>query len=217
LAYLLFKLYGVLNWIIERVWGRLTVPREFLELFKDAGDVSPEDMGVKGYKPYYYKRDVDGLVEDALSSGRSVIIAGRRKAGKTRMLYEALRKLKGYRVVKIRRDKIPELSDMPPFPERSKKILVLDDVELYLNADLHGLVGKLGGRRKVVVAATCRTESLQEVIVRFPDLLEEMGFTLIEIPELTREEAEKVAEEAGIRIEWGKFDGTIGSLMENFS
>jgi len=47
--------------------------------------------------------------------------------------------------------------------------------------------------------------------------LEEMSFTLIEIPELTREEAEKVAEEAGIRIEWGKFDGTIGSLMENFS
>ncbi|MFE9771734.1 tetratricopeptide repeat protein [Streptomyces sp. NPDC005931] len=108
--------------------------------------VDPYDIGVSRSKyssgpddaPYVARRQQDGELDAALADARFVVLAGRSKAGKSRTLYEALRRtLPGARLIVPRPDQpeqrvLDDLSrlNLPTGPDRS--VLWLDDLHRFL-------------------------------------------------------------------------------------
>lgn len=108
--------------------------------------VDPYDIGVSRSKysngpheaPYVARHPQDEQLDAALLDARFVVLAGRSKAGKSRTLYEALRRtLPGARLIVPRPDRpeqrvLDDLSrlNLPTGPDRS--VLWLDDLHRYL-------------------------------------------------------------------------------------
>ncbi|KUJ67397.1 hypothetical protein ACZ90_28355 [Streptomyces albus subsp. albus] len=108
--------------------------------------VDPHDIGVSrstysdhpDHAPYVSRRQQDEQLDAALADARFVLLAGRSKAGKSRTLYEALRRtLPGARLIVPRPDSpdsrvLDDLSrlNLPTGPDRC--VLWLDDLHRYL-------------------------------------------------------------------------------------
>ena len=117
LSILITILFGVFPFFIrdwlKRIWDEKRRIKEFFEVCKKTKKLMPEDFGIAEYRDYYYEREEDRKIREALNEGKSILIIGRPKAGKTRAAYEAVKRLKGFKVVKfweklLETDKIPK-------------------------------------------------------------------------------------------------------------
>jgi tetratricopeptide (TPR) repeat protein len=109
-------------------------------------DVDPHDIGVSRSKysdhpdnaPYVPRHPQDAQLDAALAGARFVLLAGRSKAGKSRTLYEALRRtLPGARLVVPRPDSpdhrvLDDLSRLNLPTGQDPTVLWLDDLHRYL-------------------------------------------------------------------------------------
>ena len=171
----------------------------------------PEDFRIAEYRDYYYEREADRKIREALNKGKSILIIGRPKAGKTRAAYEAVKRLEGFKVVKFW-EKLLETDKVPKSVKKGKNVLVFDDLNKFVDkVNLYEVIKQFEDMSKrFVVVATCRSgKEFEEAEKKFSDVLR--GFTRVELGDVSEEEARKVANETG--IEFKSFDGTIGSLF----
>jgi len=208
-------LFGVFS---NYIWDWLKTKRgekwrtaEFFEVCKKTEKLMPEDFGIAEYRDYYYEREADRKIREALNEGKSILIIGRPKAGKTRAAYEVVKRLEGFKVVKFW-EKLLETDKIPKSVKKGKNVLVFDDLNKFVDKmNLYEVIKKFKEKSKsVVVVATCRSgKEFEEAEKKFSDVLR--GFERVELGDVSEEEAREVANETG--IEFKSFDGTIGSVF----
>lgn len=162
--------------------------REFL-LFKPSNELLPEDFGYQQlnlgeepnprYRPYhqiYIQRNFashDDIAEDSdrtiytedevrleLSKGRDILLLGQPLQGKTRSLYEILKRTDGYIVLSPYKNRDVPDDDLFSTLKGCRVVILLDDLNGYVNAriDLHEFFQKLDRYAEFwVIAGTCRT------------------------------------------------------------
>ncbi|WP_067470333.1 tetratricopeptide repeat protein [Nocardia amamiensis] len=112
-------------------------------------------------------RDVDKRVAAGLASHRMVVVTGPSKAGKTRTLFEALRReLPQARVIVPARGALHRVPDHPEFVASTEPVVIwLENLQDFLTTDhpiTPALLTHLAARpARTVVAATLRSEALE--------------------------------------------------------
>ena len=203
---------------VNYIWGWLNTKSakkrrtaEIFEVYKKTKHLTPEDFRIAEYRDYYYEREEDEKIREALSQGKSVLVIGRPKAGKTRAAYEAVKHLKGFKVMKFW-EKLLDFEKIPGSVKKGKNILVFDDLNKFVGkVNLYEVVKKFTEKLKnIIIVATCRSgKEFEEAEEKFFDVLRD--FVLVECGDVSEEKAKEIAADAG--IEFKSFDGTIGSVF----
>jgi tetratricopeptide (TPR) repeat protein len=184
---------------------------EIFEVYKKTKHLTPKDFRIAEYRSYYYERKEDEKIREALSQGKSVLVIGRPKAGKTRAAYEAVKHLKGFKVVKFW-EKLLDFEKIPKSVKKGNNVLVFDDLNKFVDkVNLYEVVKKFTEKSKrAVVVTTCRSgKEFEEVEEKFSDVLRD--FVRVECGDVSEKEAKEIAKDAGIKFK--SFDGTIGSVF----
>ena len=124
----------ILEWLkkIWDVWEERRRIKEFFEVYKETKKLMPEDFRIAEYRDYYYEREEDRKIREALNEGKSILIIGRPKAGKTRAAYEAVKRLEGFKVVKFW-EKLLDTDKIPKTIKKGKNVLVFDDLNKFVD------------------------------------------------------------------------------------
>jgi tetratricopeptide (TPR) repeat protein len=190
--------------------------------WKKSSSLLPTDvLGVRGepehgFDEYYLRRDQDDEIRTRLHEHRNMLVVGNPLAGKTRTVFEALRTLPDECGVII-----PVITDVDTedfliprhlAPWRTP-VLLLDDLNKYVDQQGFMHLVREYVRRKVTVVATCRSgEEYDRVCgVLEAELLLIFG-TPVHLGSVSREEAEQVAGRTN-RTVARRFDGNIGSIF----
>jgi tetratricopeptide (TPR) repeat protein len=132
--------------------------KEAFEVSKPVKKLTPDDFHITNYNPFYIKRESDKEIENLLKERKYAFITGIPMLGKTRMAYEATKKLKGFYLLRPKYERIEIQKLKLPFFKK-KIVLLLDDLDKYVGKfDLDDLIRKLKKESKdFVVIATCRS------------------------------------------------------------
>ena len=190
---------------------------------KKSSSIKPYDvlglrgLSIHGFNDYYYQRkDEDKLIKKKIENGKNVLILGNPLAGKSRTIYQALISLKKPHNVIIPAvvDIIPKDLLFPiPISFWRKSILVLDDLVNFTEKQnfmylLHEFL-----IRNTLIIASCRSGPEYYILYKKLEIeLSNIFDFIIEIPKISMQEGEKVAEKAGKSLP-PAFDGNIGSIF----
>lgn len=201
------------DWIVERrdEFGKIW------EVYKATDKLSPEDFRIQRYKKAYIGRKSDTTIENLLKNGKNILIIGKPKIGKTRIAYEAIKKLNGFSTIKPRPEEIVvEKIKIPPLSKKNYTIF-LDDIQRFIGTNIEDVILELKKKAKrLAVVATCRTgKELDLVKEEILTLYRE--FEVIELEEINKVDGKRLAEAIKIedrKFEWKpeQFDGTPGSI-----
>jgi tetratricopeptide (TPR) repeat protein len=170
----------------------------------------------QGYRDYYTERPQDSEIRDAIGSNRNVIVVGTMLSGKTRAVFEALRRLPRCRVAVVKEADFADFA-IPINAKRlwTREVVVLDDIDRL--AAQAGFVAMLEAlvRRRALLIATCRSGDAHER--RFGELVRnwESAFSdRVVLGPIQETEARIVLDEAGLSDrDFDRFYGPIGSLF----
>ena len=173
---------------------------------------------------FYWERESDAHILAALQKNESLLILGNSLAGKTRALYEALKKLENILVL-VPKDK-PNIDVPFALPERNGRrlVAVFDDIDQilknYTKEKLEELISRLlvAG---VVIAATCRRgdEYLSFASAISDKIRDEFTrITIEKMDEIGVAAFKKYIEEKApitrkVKLDEGAFDHNIGSYF----
>jgi len=168
-----------------------------------------------GFNDYYYEREQDGQMREAIASGSNVIVLGEPLSGKTRAVLEALRSLPDSSDVAVLKE--ADFSNFAiPFHARRRwngEIIVLDDIDRlatrpgFLDA-LEALV-----KRHAVLIATCSSGQAHEDKLSQALRSWESEFRArIRFEQVSRAVAREISTDAGIELP-DHFYGPIGSIF----
>jgi len=155
------------------------------------------------------------IIFERLQNNKDVTILGKPDSGKTRCAYEVVRKLSTNTIfLRLPYEKMSIENLNPPvrtwFFKKIHYILFLDDAERYAEADwISDLVSRLKKKNLVTILSTLRKgtefdrakEGSIFKLSRFETLLTEQ--TIIEIPDLTLEQGQDIANETGVELPAG--------------
>jgi len=158
IAVLFIIALGLLYFIWER---SATIKKGLAEAFdvsKPVKKLTPDDFGITNYNEFYIERESDKEIENLLKERKYAFITGIPMLGKTRMAYEAVKKLKDFYLLKPLQKEINIQTLKLPF-FRKRIILFLDDLNKYVDKfDVDNLTRKLKEKSKdFVLIATCRS------------------------------------------------------------
>ena len=209
--------------LIRYVHRREGVLKKYYQLrWKRSSALSPTDvMGPRGdseqgFEEYYLPRVGDGQIAERLKTGSHLLVVGSPLAGKSRAVYQALKALPRACDVTVPciRDVDTEDFLIPRhLPQWRTRILLLDDLNKYLDKqDFMHLLRKFL-ERKVTVVATCRSgEELDRVRGKMEAELASIFGTPVRLGKISQEEAQEVAERTNRAVP-RRFDGNIGSIF----
>ena len=194
-----------------------------------AKKIKPDDFGLtkQYYKKFYLKRKllnpessedssselfIEDIIFERLKNKKDVTIMGKPDSGKTRCAYEVVRKLPSNTIIlTLPYEKISIENLNPPvrtwYFKKRHYILFLDDAERYAEADwASDIVSRLKKKNPVTILSTLRKgtefdrakEGSMFQLSRFETLLTEQ--TIIEIPDLTLEQGQDIANEIGVEL-----------------
>ncbi len=141
---------------------------KYFKLIKPAGELIHEDILDPGKRAdtnrnFYWRRTPDNLLDDHLRNSRSVLIVGNSLSGKTRALFEALKKLDNTTVLAPKDTLVipAETDEEPLLPEtgNGRLVAVFDDIDRILSKNTKETLENfllLLIEKKVIIAATCR-------------------------------------------------------------
>jgi len=194
----------------------------FNVLWKKSSDLTPEDvLGIRAtdklnFNPAYMERsEVDPPLRNSLAKGDCILIVGNPLAGKTRAVYEALKKMHNPSSVLI-----PRPEDIKPgefeIPDKSKfffdPVVIFDDINKFASKQNFEYLINLFVREGAIIIATCRKGDDYENFCKGHDSILQVFNRTIEIPKVETVVAEDFAEQNNIESS-GNFDGNIGSLF----
>jgi len=191
------------NKIYNKRSSKLT-PKEFLGLRAD---------NRKGFhKNLYLKRKDHEELRKLLSNKENVLVTGTPLAGKTRMIYEVLKDLRGF-YVSYPNENL--LADTPLPTKKKKSIIIFDDLDNYVsNQNLKPFIDK-AINNGFIIAATCKAGAEEKEILSKLELYKFFSkeITIENLAEKELEEFKNMANNHGVRILIDQFNGTIGSLL----
>ncbi|HLP48140.1 MAG TPA: TIR domain-containing protein [Candidatus Kapabacteria bacterium] len=141
---------------------------KYFKWVKPAGELILEDILNPGKrasinKNFYWRRTPDNVLDEHLKNNRPVLIVGNSLSGKTRALYEALKKLENTTVLAPKEILVlpTENEDEPLLPETGdgRYVAVFDDIDRILGKNTKETLENflfLLMEKKVIIAATCR-------------------------------------------------------------
>ena len=169
-----------------------------------------------GFDQHYHPRQQDRLIKQMLERGESVLVLGWPLAGKSRAVYQALVEAPDpYDVI------VPSVEDVDRgdflIPRRlsfwRKPVLVLDDLDKYVERQDFSYLFHRFVARDVVLVATCRKgEEYDSVCGQMHRELSAVFGAPVEIGRISTAEARDVGRRTN-RVVPRRFDGNIGSIF----
>jgi hypothetical protein len=218
-----------LKGVLDKLLAKEKAQNKYFELKgKSSNDIEPVDIlggrakKERGYVEEYYPRPkIEEKIIKRIEANDNLLIIGPPLSGKTRVLYEALKKLKKSRNVLTLKLIDIDLNDFSvpiPITFFKDRILVIDDLDKYVSKPnfvyvLNNIYSRNLKNGSFLIAATCRSGPELEIVKGNDDLrfFDTFGDP-IKIPKLDDQEGEKIAKEYG--LEFTKdFDGNIGTLF----
>jgi hypothetical protein len=118
--------------------------------------VVPYDRAAKkNPQPQYGEEELAGF----LRAGKSFVLQGPPLDGKSHTLYEVVRRMEGYELLRPKREKVPDDDHFSLLFGERRIIVLLDDITQYVDSDmdLYEFARRLGQYASSwVVASTCR-------------------------------------------------------------
>ncbi len=179
-----------------------------------------EILGSRPFNEYYYTRLEDEKVRDCLDGEKSVLIVGPPLGGKTRMVYEALRKSKKYDLI------IPRSTDIDIesfiLPRQTKfwkpKLMFIDDLHRFAEQQNFEYMFEICRKNKINLIATCRSEieykkTTKRMLDKNLDLETGIFDQIIKVNEISEQQGKEIAE--NVDRHWNKirFNKTVGSIF----
>lgn len=169
---------------------------------------------------YYYERQEDRKIKEAIEDKKNVLVIGRPLAGKTRAIYQALINLNNYDVI------IPKCIDINfdslLVPTHlnfwRNKILFLDDLNRFVEKEnFEHLLNKFLDNNTIIVAS-CRSsieydKAENELLAKGLDPALIFGKCIIELPDISKEEGKNIAAKIGKPWDEIEFNRTVGSIF----
>jgi len=216
IAFLLIVALALLYFIWERTVTSKEGLAEAFDVSKPVKKLTPADFHITNYRKFYIQRESDKEIEALLKERKYVFITGIPMLGKTRMAYEAAKKLRGFYLLKPKYERIDIQKLKLPFLKK-KVVLFLDDLNKYVRKfHLDDLIRKLKRQSKdLVVIATCRSGKEFDQISaekEMETLLTQCHKGKTEPRKLEPEEQRKLATAVDKRLERIASDGTPGSI-----
>lgn len=214
-------LLSILIPLISFIYHRRRKLKVYYEvMWKKSSKLRPNEvLGIRGglgFDEYHYKRPVDEVVKKKIEYNQNVLIVGSPLSGKSRAIWQALTTLgKPHDVI------IPRPVDIDPedfhvpfrFTFWRKGILLLDAIDRFAEKrNFMHLLQKFLERNTIIVASCRAGPEYDKLRGKMKGELPSIFGDPIEIPEIQREEAEKIADKAGRELPT-TFDGNIGSIF----
>jgi len=190
--------------------------RNSFEVSKPVKKLTPDDFHITNYNTFYIERESDKEIEILLKERKYVFITGIPMLGKTRMAYEATKKLNDFYLLKPKYEKIDiERLKLPLFKKRI--VLFLDDIDKYVGKfSIDTLIRKIKEKASdFVVITTCRSGKEFEHVFgekEMENLLTQCQKSKIEPRLLEINEQKNLATEAGKDLNQIVSNGTPGSI-----
>jgi len=209
---------------------------DIFQIWKKSKHIEPIDiMGYErgsvwgGFSKKYFNRNIDSQLSSLISNfvkfdkkdWKHIIIVGRPLSGKSRLIYESIRKqkleldiLKPY----YKNINSKTISLLDAYKTKSRKVVVLDDIHRYLSlGNFERFLKSILIKDNLIILLTCRSGTEFEIFIRF--FQRHIGipfneiFDILKIEAISFEEAKLFAEE--INKSWVDifYDGTIGSIF----
>ncbi|MBN1571927.1 MAG: hypothetical protein JW984_01885 [Deltaproteobacteria bacterium] len=171
-----------------------------------------------GFNNFYEDREYDKEILDKISKGENILLVGNPLAGKTRSIYESLKKLDKSYYILIPRPIDMETGDykIPIFfrfwkTRKAKKILFIDDLNKFILKQRNYLTQLFENiDENIVIVSTCRTGS--ELDQFFKSGHAYIFKNVIKASKISKENGKAIAENAGVKFP-KRFDGNIGSIF----
>lgn len=190
--------------------------------YKSTARLKPSDINPSRfwYDPFFLKRPALDRAVNHFATGQGVLLLGVPLLGKTRSVYEILKRLRGYMVLCPSPDKL-DVGDikLPRFRLllKPRVILFLDDIPQYVGkfspTHLHYHLSKQS--KSVTVLATCRLgKDFSEVQndQAFDSFINQ-NLEAVYLEELTNDEEKKVAKHFKRPWEENRYNRTPGSIV----
>lgn len=195
----------------------------YSQIWKDSKSItSVEMLGlVRGsmkysFKKYYYKREIDDIFkEKAIVSGNNILLIGPPLSGKSRLLYQWLITINEEIDILIPKYMDFELDNIvipPHFKDSSRKIVILDDIQKYVNYENFNRLFISFIEKEIQVIATCNSGmDLKRVENKIS--INQFNFHHIALSPITKDTAQMIAKQVHISWPNTEFDGNIGSIF----
>jgi hypothetical protein len=195
----------------------------FNTIWKNSTSITKDDIITLSLRPfveYYYSRDEDKRVRDCLKQEKNVLILGSPLAGKTRMVYEALRKSKKYDLIILRSIDVDIESFILPWRLKKwkPKLMFIDDLQVFVENKNFTYIFEKCKKNNIKLIATCRLgieyEKTKKIML-YKNFDLESGFfdEIITITEILEEHGKKIAENVNRRWNEIIFNETVGSIF----
>lgn len=187
------------------------IKEKYIEVYENSDKIKASDFNIAKYNKYYYKHPVNTEISDSLNNGENILIIGKPKAGKTRAAHEAIKRVKGFKIIKFWEDLI-KIEELPDNLFEGQKIIFIDDLNKYTGKlDFNRLIKKLNSKsKKYMIVVTCRNgEEYKHCKKEFGEYLKD--FKRINLKDIDDNTAQNLSAKLNLKV--GDFDGTIGSLF----
>ena len=187
------------------------------------GKLKPDDvLGIRAreesgfVKDFYFERNYDKNLYNLINENKNVLVIGEPLSGKSRLIYNTLKALDGFRVW------IPDIVDFdnsifPYLKSKKKSIVLFDDMDKYIGKqNIEGMISKLVSKGFIILA-TCKNGDELAILNNF--LTEKNRDTFqerLEIKRMDDKERANVEERAKsqkVSLKENQFNGTVGSLF----
>ncbi|MCP4582245.1 MAG: tetratricopeptide repeat protein [candidate division Zixibacteria bacterium] len=206
----------------NRYYKKSKIKKYYNVVWKKASKLTPQQVmylrGKEsyGFKEYYYSRaELDKAIQDHIENNKNVLVIGNPLAGKTRLVYQNLKKLKNAEIL-IPRDVDYSMEDFlipRSFTPWRKKILLLDDLNKYTDNQNYIHMLQEFSNENILIIATCRIgPELDSVESKLEQYMSSLFANRLQIQEIDKGLAEKIASEAQTRLP-NTFDSNIGSIF----
>lgn len=193
-------------------------------IWKRSSALNAKDlMGERPYEEYYFEREVDKFITDAVACRKNAILIGAPLSGKTRAVYNALKREGNSSVLVPRNVPMPAFSLPKEIIASRNKIIFVDDLQYYVEKqEQFHLLFREAHKNNIPVIAACHsgkeftkvknklTEHNLNIDIVFRD-------NVMEFEKLSSETGKQVAEKLGMTWDSVKFNGTIGSIFMRLS
>ncbi|UCD17997.1 MAG: hypothetical protein JSV44_03575, partial [Candidatus Zixiibacteriota bacterium] len=209
-------IYYIVRWIVRRPYKKY-----FNIIWKRSSALKAKNvMGgratyVRGYRDFYKHRDTDNEIESRIKNGQHALVIGNPLAGKTRAVYQALKRLKKAVDVLIPNLVEFETADFKipaQFPLKRNRVIVIDDLDKFAVLKNFSHVFQQFGDSEATLIATCRSGDNYDLICKKMETELQIFGKPVEISKIGRDEAIEVAQKSEKTLP-KTFDGNIGSIF----
>jgi tetratricopeptide (TPR) repeat protein len=224
IAGLLAAIIGTLYLLLGTFYKKRRLFRKhFSVVLNKSSKLTKEDvLKTRPCESFYFRRpELDDSISKGIKKGKNILILGPPLSGKSRAVFETLKKINRPSSVNIARHENINRADFS-FPRQiyfwRKVITFIDDLQRYVEQQNFDCMIEEALIRRNILIVVCRSGDewkKAKTAMQDKDLQVETIFeNIVEFNEkLSRETSEKIAEDAGIKWDTVRFNGTIGSIF----